>query len=298
MSQISERAKSRLDNLAAIEPLLGALRTISMSTWQVAQKRIAQMKQYERNYQRILIEILPTLEKSPLRASHAPAQSQPVADAIFLIIGTERGLCGKFNETLADNAIQWIKTQNVAEQQIWVMGTKMAQTLERKGISPAWHQAFPTGDISSYPQAYQMTQGWLKRFEKYEFNRFIILYNQAIRGGRNQFSTLSLLPYNYHPAASDPLADSPRWPPPIIETDPVGIYHQINQHFIASSFYQALLKSAVAENASRFRIMEEAKQNAEEIMTELNQIIHTERKRQITQEMQELAVGAGLMDNK
>ena len=84
----------------------------------------------------------------------------------------------------------------------------------------------------------------------------------------------------------------------IIETDPKGIYTQIIQHFIASSFYQALLQSIIAESSSRFRIMEEAQRNAGEIITTLTQEIQSERKRQITREMQELAAGAGLIDNR
>jgi F0F1-type ATP synthase gamma subunit len=44
--------------------------------------------------------------------------------------------------------------------------------------------------------------------------------------------------------------------------------------------------------------MEEASNNAQEIIDETNQIINTERKRRITQQTQELAVGAGLLDNK
>jgi F0F1-type ATP synthase gamma subunit len=44
--------------------------------------------------------------------------------------------------------------------------------------------------------------------------------------------------------------------------------------------------------------MQEAKNNAEEIIEDLYRVINTERKRRITQEMQELASGAGLLDNK
>jgi F0F1-type ATP synthase gamma subunit len=59
----------------------------------------------------------------------------------------------------------------------------------------------------------------------------------------------------------------------------------------------SLLKSAAAEHAARFNLMEEAKENADDIIEELRQVINTERKRKITQQMQELAAGAGLLDN-
>ena len=298
MSQTSERAKTRLRNLTSIEPLLSALKTISMGNWQVALNKIKQIRQYEQNYNRILVEVLPAIEKSTIRKPKTRPAKKSVRQVIFLIIGTEHGLCGRYNDLLADNAIKWIRTQDSIGHKIWVLGTKMQSTLIRKGISPDWNQSLPARETGTYEQAYRMTQDWLNRFEQYDFDRLIVLYNQAIRGGGNKFATKALLPYTIQSPPFEAINESEKRPAPIIETDPIGIYHQISQHFLASSFYQVLLQAIIAESSSRFRIMEEAKQNAGEIITALSQTIQTERKRHITQEMLELAVGAGLIDNK
>ena len=298
MSQTSERAKSRLKNITAIEPLLSALKTISMGNWQVASNKLKQIQEYEQQYNQILYRILPAIEKSHLLKSKPAVSKVSPATTIYLIIGTEHGLCGKFNQLLADKAINWIHEQESAQYKIWALGTKMQSTLERKSAPPDWSQSLPTREIGNYDQAFRMTRDWLVRFENYEVDNLHILYNQAIRGGGNRFTSLTLLPYVIPSPSSELVPENSLWPAPIIETDPVGIYRQINLHFIASSFYKALLQSTIAESSSRFRIMEEAKQNAEEIITELTQAIQMERKRQITQEMQELAVGAGLIDNK
>jgi F-type H+-transporting ATPase subunit gamma len=298
MSQPFERATSRLNNLQSIEPLLGALRTISMGTWRMAQNKIAHMQKYERNYNHILAEILPEIKEVNIRTPKAPIDSQVLSDTIILILGTERGLCGKFNETLVENAAAWISSQDFSSYQIWAMGSRMVRTLERKSIQFAWRKPLPSSDLSSYRHSYQMTQTWLEQYESYEFNEFIILFNQVTTGGKTQFTSFKLLPYETHHPVSVIDTIKNRWPPPIIETDPRGIYHQIIRHYIASSFYQVLLKSAAAEHSFRYKLMEEAKQNTDEIIEELNREINAERKRQITQEMQELAVSAGLIDNK
>jgi len=295
MSLTPEHAKLRLNNLETIEPLLGALRTISMGTWRLAQKKVAQMVQYEQNYHAIIKEILPHI-KPPKNRKPAREDAEGLADSIILILGSERGLCGRFNETLAENAENWINQQGFRSHQIWAMGSKMVRILERMGISIGWRNPLPSGALVSYQDSYLLTQKWLMQFEAYDFNQLTVLYNQPIRGGQIQFASLNIFPYEIDYRASILTESANRWPPPIIETDPWGIYHQIIQHHIASHFYQALLQSAAAENSARYRKMEEAKQNAEEIIVELKWIINAERKRQITQEMQELAVGAGLMD--
>ena len=295
MSQTSERAKTRLRNLTAIEPLLSALKTISMGNWQMALNKATQIQHYEHHYKRILFDILPVLGNDIIRETRPGKANNKV---VFLIIGTEHGLCGRFNDLLAENVVKWTRTQNYTQTYFWVLGTKMISTLERKGISPDWAHPLPGREVGTYAQAYRMTQDWHKRYEEREFDRLIVLYNQAIRGGGNKFVTVTLLPFTIQSSSAEPAVERENLPAPIIETDPIGIYRQINLHFLASSFYQVQLQSMIAESSSRFRIMEEAKQNAGDIMTALAEEIQAERKRQITQEMQELAVGAGLIDNK
>ena len=109
MTQSFERAKSRLDNIETIEPLLGALRTISMGAWQKALNDIEKIKQYEENFSHILSIILPKIKSPQIRKPKRIVKKPELADNIILIIGTERGLCGKFNEKLAENALAWIR---------------------------------------------------------------------------------------------------------------------------------------------------------------------------------------------
>jgi len=263
----------------------------------MALNRIARMQQFEENYDHILFEILPKIEDKGLRSQKKSERQVEIADTILLIIGSERGLCGKFNKILVENTKNWIDEQNFPSYQIWSMGSRMIRELERSGFHVSWRKALPASELASYQQSYLTTQNWLEQFEGYAFNRFIILFNQMGRGGSYQFSHFKLLPYEIQHSISVIDESERRWPPPLIETDPKGIYHQVIEHYISSSFYQILLKSAAAEHSSRFNLMHEAEDNAEEIIEELKLIINKERKRKITQEMQELASGAGLLDN-
>jgi len=295
MMQNFERAKSRLNNIQAIEPLLSALRTLSMGSWQMALNKISAMKQYEENYRHILVEILPKIDFERVRKPSRKSKEPEIADKILLVIGTERGLCGKFNKILAENVFSWIESQNLTSYQIWVLGSKMIREFERMNIDIDWRCTLPASDLSTFQNAYLTTQNWLEQYENYAFNELIILFNQINKGDQYSFSTVPLLPYKISHSFSDEDNQIRKWPPPILETKPEDIYHQIIEQFIASSFYQMLLKSAAAEHAARFRLMEDAKGNAQEIIEDLQNIINTERKKKITQEVQELASGAGLI---
>ncbi|MEA3327228.1 MAG: F0F1 ATP synthase subunit gamma [Chloroflexota bacterium] len=292
-----ERAKSRLNNIQAIEPLLAALRTLSMGTWQTAANKIIDLNQYETKFDPILSEILPKIKFRKASRSSQQKKKRQIADTIILIIGTERGLCGKFNRTLSNNALLWINSQKFSSYQVWAMGSRLIQHLEYLGVNLSWRKSLHSPNITSYTHSYQLTTKWLKQYESYAFNHFILIFNQITQGNKNQFSTHQLIPYTNQSMADSSTRNKSIWPPPIIETDPKGIYNQIINQKIASSFYQTLLKSTIAENSYRYNLLQEAEDNAEEIIEELKSVINTERKRKITQEMQELASGAGLLDN-
>jgi F-type H+-transporting ATPase subunit gamma len=270
---------------------------MSMGVWQMANKKSAYLEQYEKDLERILFETWPRDLARPMRQSVVDDPIPGRADTIVLVIGSERGLCGKFNVTLADKAVNFIDQSNFPSHQIWVMGSRLIREIERLGAVISWRMTLPASGLTSYQEAYLLTQDWLEQFETYAFNQFIILYNQAAHGGTHQFSQFRFLPYLFKSKASLSFSNESRWPPPIVETNPKGIFKQIIQHNIASTYYQILLTSAAAEHSTRYHLMQEASENAEEIIEDLIRIINAERKRRITQEMQELAVSAGLLGN-
>lgn len=297
MTQSFEHAKSRLDNIKTIQPLLSALRTMSMGVWQMANKKRAYLEQYENDLRRILFEVWPRDFSNTIRSRSIIDNPPSRTDTIILVIGSERGLCGKFNVVLAQKAMNFINQNNYTSHQLWVMGSRLIREIERLGATISWRTTLPASGLTSYQESYLLTQIWLEQYEAYAFNQFIILYNQAAQSGTHQFSQFRFLPFQFQTKSTKTLASESRWPPPIIETDPMGIFRQIIQHNIASTFYQILLTSAAAEHSTRYHLMQEASENAEEIIEDLIRIINAERKRRITQEMQELAVSAGLLGN-
>jgi F-type H+-transporting ATPase subunit gamma len=268
-----------------------------MGAWQIANKKITYLIEYEENYDRILNQVLPLITPPPKKQQNINNLPPSTADTIFLMIGSERGLCGKFNTIMAEKALTFIKQGGYDSYQIWVMGSRLLREFERLGVQISWRKPLPASGLFTYQQAYALTQNWLEQYETYAFNQFIVLHHQVALGGTHQFTSYKLLPYEIQHGSNRNVERPELWPPAIIETEAKDIYNQIIQHFIASSFYQVLLRSAAAEHSARYSLMQEASDNAEEIIEELVRVVNAERKRKITQEMQEIAVGSGLLDH-
>jgi F-type H+-transporting ATPase subunit gamma len=66
----------------------------------------------------------------------------------------------------------------------------------------------------------------------------------------------------------------------------------------ATHLYELLLESATAEHSARYELMGAATQNTDRLIAELTLVIQTARQQAITQEMQELAAGAGMIGTR
>ncbi len=81
----------------------------------------------------------------------------------------------------------------------------------------------------------------------------------------------------------------------MIDSKPEEIKAEIEKVFTLLGFQEVLTNSIASENSFRHRILEEAKNNTDRLINELTIEIAMARKKEITKEIQELAVAAGLI---
>lgn len=282
-----ERVQARLANIRSVAPILEALQTISIASWQTALKQQDWLRGYETRLQAVLpalLACLPDLQGS--------ADSTGPMRVSVLVIGSERGLCGRFNAVLVDQARNYLqaRAQDGCQVELLAMGDRLVRLIRRRGWRLSWSGSLSVTALPSFPAAWELSRRWLSTYEERRSDAVDLLYNAYQRPGVYAPTVVHLLPPELPPAAHGEV-----WPPPIVETDPLRIYGRVVEQWVALILYRALLESAASEHSARFQLMESATQNAERLMLELTQLVQLARKQAITREMQELAVGAGLV---
>lgn len=292
-----ERVEERLDNIRSVKPILGALRMIALGSWQAALKRRQGVQQYGAELLEVLPALLPHVDagRSGLWARFRNLRSRPTAsdpDAVprrlVLVIGSERGLCGRFNTAVSEFAQEHL--QHAPAMEVHLLGRRLTRIWMQAqrpltGSAPMPFTAIPTFDM-----AHAMTTRWLTRYEAHALDTVDVIYNRYRGAGLYAPGVWRMLP----PALPDLLTNG-TWPPTIIETDPLALYTQVVQQWAATAFFGVLLESASSEHAARYQLMESATQNAERLIDELTDAVQAARQQAITREMQELAAGAGLI---
>lgn len=280
------RIKTRLANVRSIEPILEALRTISIGVWQMALRQRGWLREYEGYLGALLSALLPT--PPALRYLRPPNFRASPQRFVVLVVGSERGLCGGFNHTLVAAVEAYMQGDKPIE--LWALGSRLVRLLRRHAREPAWSGSLPTGAPPPFAIAWELSHLWLADYETHRLDAVDLIYN-AYRGpGTYVPQVLHLLP-----PEPPPVAPHEVWPPPIVETEPLHILARVLEQWVALSLYRVLLESAASEHSARFQLMESATQNAERLVEELILAFQAARQHTVTREMQELAVGAGLI---
>ena len=303
MAQDLERIQTRLDNIRSVSPILAALRTISLGSWQMALNRVHSLQRYSEHLLSLLPVLLPHITpRTQSRILHrifafsgkskrAPAGSERF---VALVVGSERGLCGRYNAAVFERKAHYLA--DVAEQGVeveWMaLGTRMMRIFQRREQPLQWSQSLPVTRLPAFKLAHTLTRDWLQRYEAYEIDAVDVLYNAYEGAGRYAPTVARLLPPRLPSMAQAPAKN---WATVIVETDPLQLYARVVEQWMAISFYNLLLSAAASEHSARFHLMESATQNTERLVEELTLELQSARRQAITREMQELAAGAGLL---
>lgn len=300
----AEQTRGRLANIRTVQPILGALRTISLGSWQAALNRRASLQRYVAQLQALLPLILGAAGagalpgRSRFRRAAAAATESLAPRQVLLAVGSERGLCGRFNQVVAEQTLAYLEQQQAlgATVELAVLGSRLSRLLVRRDVPISWSAPLSTSALPPFSQARALTRDWLVRYEAHTLDAVDVLLN-AYRGvGRYETVVQRLIPPAVSPVEESAGAlDGELVAPFIIETDPWSFYVRVVEQETMIRCYSLLLESATSEHATRYQLMEGATQNAERLMEELTLELQALRRQAITREMQELAVGAGLL---
>jgi len=297
MSEGKQRAETRLANLEAIEPLLGSLRVLSLSTMQMALNRQESLSAYAERF--LLVEAQVRSFAGGKLQKHVVEERLDYRTLeqheVLAVIGSSRGICGQYNKQLARLAAEHLQTKGSLPIKVLAFGARVQRALLQEDVRFDGYDSLGQGSMPAYDLAARLMREWTTAHEGGNLAKVEILSFRKRTTSNNYSPVLTtLLPASSkdsQESAQEPLP----WPAPIIEGDPERMLEKIESHLLAIRFYQLILDAIAAENLYRYRLLEEAKENTSKLLEELELAIQSERRKEITLQLQELLVGSGML---
>jgi F-type H+-transporting ATPase subunit gamma len=284
-ADVVKRQIETAEDLQSVVRTMKALAAVSMRQYEQA---VASLTEYNRTVEMALQVVL--RDQSALM-SHM----EPVVDGDFgaVVLGSDQGLCGRFNDQIVDAALPAMQRLEPEAKRRYVIavGARAAARLEEMGQPVAETLAMPASLVGVTP----VVQEFLKNLEtwrmKQHLGRIVLFHNRLLSGSVYVPHTVHLLPFDgarfYHLIAQGwPSRSLPTF---TMEREPL-LASLLHQHLFVS-LYRSLVESLASENASRLASMQAAEHSIQERLEDLRTQFRYQRQHAITEELLDLFAG-------
>lgn len=279
MSQLIQMRR-RIKAIETIKKITSAMRLISRSFHTRMNKRQATLKEY-RDILCSIFEELRTTHPEWQPARFFPSSKLPKKE-LFIIIGSQKGLCGNFNT----NLFYWIDTHRQdlsgSYQHILTLGKRVEEHLEKRAIpiTKSYEELKPHA-------LDERTQDLLQHIfeEEHMYTKITIIYNKSKTFFTHEQKIEQLIPFvGCQNKPQEEIFHDYRW-----EHSSEVVLNRLAQDFLKITIRTALFESLLGEQAARFTSMDNATRNANKFLDSMQLQYNKARQAKITKELTELA---------
>ncbi len=280
----AKEIRTKISSVKNTQKITSAMQMVAASKMKKTQDRKAAAYPYAHMMRRVIHNIA----LSGTNYDHPYLKERDVKAVGYLIISTDRGLCGGLNINQFKQVLNCMKEHRDQNIDIFMalVGAKACNFFANLGCNVLAH-ASGMGDKPSVDQLIGTVRVMLEAFDSGKIDKLFIVYNEFVNTMSQRPKIRQLLPL----PKRDEKEEKGNWDY-IYEPDPKALFDTILKRYIESQVYQAVVENLASEQAARMMAMKSATDNAEALVSDLQLVYNKARQFSITQELTEIVSGA------
>ena len=280
----AKEIKSKIGSINNTRKITSAMEKVAVSKMRRAQERVAQSRPYAEGMRKVIGNIA----NGTLEFRHPFLTERPVKNVGYIVISTDRGLCGGLNTNEFKRVMIDLKAwkEQGANAEFAVIGNKATAFFKRFGGKVVAQQV-GSGDTPRLADVIGTVRIMLNEYSEGKIDRLFLVYNNFVNTMKQEPVIEQLLPL----PKAELSARSHSWDY-IYEPDPKAILEKLMDRYVESQVYQGVVENAASEQAARMVAMKAATDNAGNLMDDLKLVYNKARQAAITQELSEIVAGA------
>ncbi|MFN7552089.1 MAG: F0F1 ATP synthase subunit gamma [Pseudomonadota bacterium] len=277
--------KTKIKSVQNTRKVTRALEMVSASKIRRAQDLMKQ----SRPYARLMRQVIGHVARANTEYKHPfLIERETVKRVGYIIISTDRGLCGGLNANLFRRLLADIREQQKkgVEVDIVAIGQKATAFFRRLKVNMVGTVTH-LGEKPRVEQLIGVIKVMLDAYAEGRVDRVHLAYNDFVNTMTQRATLDRLLPL----PPSDDIASSHDWDY-LYEPDAPSILDHVLTRYVESLVYQGVLENLASEHAARMVAMKAASDNATKLIGTLTLIYNKARQAAITQEISEIVGGA------
>ena len=273
--------QQRIKSVGSIQKVTKAMKMVAAAKVKRAQERMEISRPYSKNVQDLICRILPEISSSNIDL----IEKRDVTKKGFIVITSDRGFAGSFNSSvirLVEKEVEKFGKDNV---QLFCLGKKASEHFSRRNynIKESFYDFWKD---MNFDTASDIAEAIIDSFINKEVDEIHVIYNRFRNLGSQDLMIEKVLPidftenynvknynYDYEPSRQSTV-------------------NVLLPKHLKVQMWQQMLESYSSEEAARMVAMDNATENAKEIIKELKLEFNKARQAAITTEMLEIVGGA------
>jgi len=277
--------KTKIKSVQNTRKVTRALEMVSASKIRKAQD----LMKASRPYSRAMRQLIGHIARANTEFKHPFLSQRPDVKRVgYIVISTDRGLCGGLNSNLFRKLLGEIREhqkQNV-EVDVVAIGSKATAFFKRLKVN----MVATVSHLGERPQVSQLigvVKVMLDGFRDGKVERVFLSYNDFVNTMVQRATVDQMLPL----PPSDDLDTKHDWDY-LYEPEAADVLKHVLTRYAESLVYQAALENLASEHAARMVAMKSASDNANKLIDSLTLVYNKARQAAITQEISEIVGGA------
>ncbi len=276
--------RTKISSIQSTQKITSAMEMVAASKMRKAQDRMQVGKPYARRMRSVVGHIA----NAAPEYKHMYMEEREINRVGYIIVSTDRGLCGGLNINLFKSAIKSMKSwdDQGIEIELSLIGAKAAAFFNSYG----GNVTAAVRDMGEEPALSDLIGGvktMLDAYEEGRIDRLFLVSNEFVNTMTQEPSVEQLLPL----LADEGEEMKHHWDY-IYEPDAKDLLEGLLTRYIESQVYQAVVENGACEQAARMLAMKNATDNAGDLIDDLQLIYNKARQAAITQELSEIVSGA------
>ena len=279
--------QSQIKSVSSIQKVTKAMKMVAAAKLRRAQERMEQARPYSDRIEGLISDLLMDVDETMLPLLE---KRDKINKNALLIITSDRGLAGSFNSNIIKRAEQEINRLGKENTILICIGKKCYEYFSSRNYNVDYSYSETWNDLN-YNQANKIGSNLVTSFLNKEFDALSVIYNYFKNAASQEVLYNQLLPIAFNSTESKPFQDI------IYEPSKPKIIQSLVPKYFNTQIWQCLLESFASEQAARMLAMDNATENAKEMISDLKLQFNKARQTAITTEMLEIVGGAEALSN-
>jgi len=277
--------RRRIRSVTNTAKITRAMEMVAASKMRRAQINALAGRPYADKMRQMLADLAESIESQRLEAPHPLLERRPVQRVAFVLVSTDRGLCGGLNANLNRYAAGFALEKKDVDVKAIAVGRKGRDFLLRVGV-PVIAEFTNMGDYPSFDDIRPIARLLMDEYTSGGVDGVYLIFPLFVNTMVQRPEVRQVLPIEVPRGAS---SGSLQY---IYEPSPTEVFEELLPRYVQRQVYEVILEKSASEQSARMVAMRSATDAAKEMVQDLTLTYNKVRQDSITKELLDIAGGA------